>query len=233
MLDKLLVADPNHEPRFFASADFAERNSPVTFLTSHMADAFMMITGLKPVTVQAVGYKQKLKNLSPIPVDGYDLVDTTVMFSNGAIVHIFTGWALPNPAQCLTMQSGRLLYSDGALDIWNAWYGYHELTADGINDRNVLFRNFEEDGSVSGYGISNPGKILERIIEFQNGAPRPSETDPFEFGLFTTLICECAVESLSTADTVATGAFSGPVVDAFELLVKRVGNDAASRYYAV
>jgi len=31
MLDKLLVADPNHTPRFFASKDFAERNTPISF----------------------------------------------------------------------------------------------------------------------------------------------------------------------------------------------------------
>jgi predicted dehydrogenase len=29
MIDRLLVADPNHTPRFFSTADFAEKNSPV------------------------------------------------------------------------------------------------------------------------------------------------------------------------------------------------------------
>ena len=65
MLDKLMVADPNHVPRFFATADFASKNSPVSFLTVHMADAFMTITGLKPLAVKAIGYKQKLPSLSP------------------------------------------------------------------------------------------------------------------------------------------------------------------------
>jgi len=57
MIDRLLVADPNHQPRFFSSADFAEKNSPVSFLTSHMADTFMYITRLKPLEVRSIGYK--------------------------------------------------------------------------------------------------------------------------------------------------------------------------------
>ncbi|MBN1834474.1 MAG: Gfo/Idh/MocA family oxidoreductase, partial [Spirochaetales bacterium] len=83
MLDKLMVANPNHEPRFFASADFAEKNTPVSFLTSHLADTFMSITRLRPLEVRAVGYRQKLPSLAPIPVNGYDLVDTEVMFEEG------------------------------------------------------------------------------------------------------------------------------------------------------
>lgn len=38
MLDKLLVADPNYVPRFFASENFASENTPVSFLTVHMAE---------------------------------------------------------------------------------------------------------------------------------------------------------------------------------------------------
>ncbi|HET6487858.1 MAG TPA: Gfo/Idh/MocA family oxidoreductase, partial [Spirochaetia bacterium] len=109
MLDRLLVSDPNHEPRFFSSADFAEKNSPISFLTSHMVDTFLFITGLRPLEIRAVGYRQKLPSLSPIPVQGYDTVDTSVLFEGGSLAHIITGWALPNTANCLTVQSARLL----------------------------------------------------------------------------------------------------------------------------
>src|SRR5665647_329081 len=74
MLDKLVVVDPNHTPRFFASPDFAEKNTPVSFLTVHMADALLKIVNLIPVQVRATGYSQKLPSLKPIPVKGYDLV---------------------------------------------------------------------------------------------------------------------------------------------------------------
>src|ERR1035438_2292924 len=84
MLDKLVVVDPNHTPRFFASPDFAEKNTPVSFLTVHMADALLKIVNLIPVQVRATGYSQKLPSLKPIPVKGYDLVDTEILFETGA-----------------------------------------------------------------------------------------------------------------------------------------------------
>ncbi|MGH7968611.1 MAG: Gfo/Idh/MocA family protein, partial [Limisphaerales bacterium] len=102
MLDKLAVADPNHSPRFFASPDFAEKNTPVSFLTVHMADALLHIVGLVPVHVRAIAYAHKLPQLKPIPVKGYDLVDTEILFENGAVAHILTGWALPNTAWATT-----------------------------------------------------------------------------------------------------------------------------------
>ncbi len=98
MLDKLEVADPNHEPRFFATPDFAVKNSPVSFLTVHMADAFMTITGLKPLTVKAIGYKQKLPSLQPLAVDGYDLVDTEILFENGGRMPYY--YRMGNTKQC-------------------------------------------------------------------------------------------------------------------------------------
>ncbi len=169
MLDRLLVSDPNHEPRFFSSPDFAEKNSPVSFLTSHMADTFMFITGLRPLEVRAIGYRQKLPSLTPISVQGYDTVDTSVLFEGGSLAHIITGWALPNTANCLTVQSARLLFREGMLELWQDRYGYHEVTANGIDDRNVLFRTFEESGLVTGFGMDSPGKILQAIARFRAG----------------------------------------------------------------
>ena len=234
MLDKLLVADPNHDPRFFSSPDFAARNSPVTFLTSHMADAFMFITRLRPLEVRAVGYRQKLRSLEPIPVDGYDLVDTTVVFEHGAVAHFITGWTLPNAADCLTVQSGRLIFTDGMIDLWDNHYGYREITASGIDNRNVLFRNFEEDGLVSGYGIDCPGRIIGNIIRFRNGEIESDELErllsPFSLGLYTTLVCECAHASLAAPTGESGGVVTGSLIHARELLTDRIGPAAAGYY---
>ena len=238
MLDRLLVADPNHEPRFFATSDFAAKNSPVSFLTSHMADTFFTITGLRPVSVKANGYRHKLPSLSPIPVDGYDLVDTEVITEDGGTTHILTGWALPNPASCLTMQSGRLICSEGMIDLWNEWYGYREITEGGIEARNVLFRNFEEDGTVSGYGMSCPGTILDTIRRHLSGllgaAQMEESFTPEVFGFFTTLVCECALESLEKGRKMpgnepSTGAVIGEPIDTGRFLREKLG-DAASQY---
>ena len=234
MLDRLLVADPNHEPRFFSSPDFAEKNSPVTFLTTHMADTFMCITRLKPVEVRSVGYRQKLPSLSPVPVQGYDLVDTTILFEKGVLTHIITGWALPNTANCLTVQTARLLFTDCLLDLWQEHYGYHEITAGGIDDRNILFKNFEENGLVSGYGMDCPGKIIQNILRFRNGEMRPAELEslfsPFSLGFYTTLVCECAHASLQRGTSLGEGVVLGAPVEAKSYLRERIGA-AADSYY--
>lgn len=216
MMDKLMVADPNHVPRFFASNDFAARNTPVSFLTVHMADAFMFITGLRPVEVRATGYKQKLPSLAPVSVDGYDLVDTEVWFDGGAMVHFITGWALPNTAHATTVQSARLIGSDGLLDLDLDRSGYHEILADGIFERNPLFRNFESDGMVGGYGMSSPGRLLGDIQRFRRGELSPSRLQwlqsPDAMGYYTTAICEAAHRSLAGGSSVGRGVVRGSAI---------------------
>lgn len=233
MVDKLLVANPNHTPRFFSSPDFAEKNTPVSFLTSHMADMFMWITGLKPVSVRAVGYKQKLPSLSPIPVNGYDLVDTEVVFERGAVCHIITGWAIPDTAHATTVQTNRMIFTDGLLDLRVDQTGYHEITASGIEDRNILFRTFETDGMVSGFGMDCPGKILANIGRYRRGEILESELtellSPMTLGFYTTLVCECAHASLAGGNE-DDGVVFGVPIEAATLLVDRIGRPQAATY---
>lgn len=228
MLDKLMIADPNFEPRFFATADFAAQNTPVSFLTVHMADAFMKITGLKPESVKAMGYKQKLPSLKPIPVDGYDLTDTEIIFENGGICHIITGWAVPNSAYANTVQSARIIGSEGVLDLGLDRSGYCELLRDGIFERNPLFMNHEPDGTVCGYGISCPGKILQNILKFRNNSLEKPAKDklycPFESGFYTTLICEAAHVSLETGCKRENGVTCGARIDLKDFLKEKLGS---------
>jgi predicted dehydrogenase len=169
MLDKLLVADPNHEPRFFASSDFAEKNSPLSFLTVHMADAFLRIVKLKPTRVRAVAFSQKLPSLKPRPVRGYDVCDTEVTFEGGGVAHIITGWHLPNTAHSITVQSSRMICTDGLIDLTLDASGTRDITVEGIIERNSLFRTFEADGTVTGYGMSYPGRLFESILRRRDG----------------------------------------------------------------
>jgi predicted dehydrogenase len=235
MLDKLFIADPNHVPRFFASPDFASINTPVSFLTVHMADAFMTITQLKPVSVKAVGFKQKLPSLKPLAVDGYDLVDTEIIFENGGLCHIITGWTIPNSAHATTVQSARILGSEGLLDLNLDMPGYHEILSDGIYERNPLFRNFETDGSVSGYGMRSPGKIIENMIKCRNAQISVSELeklmDPFSLGFYTSLVCEGANRSLETGTKSSQGVITGKQVDLKSLLEQEIGKKESEKYY--
>jgi len=235
MLDKLIVSDPNHVPRFFATPDFAAKNTPVSFLTVHMADAFISITELRPVSIKAVGFKQKLPSLKPLSVDGYDLVDSEIVFENGGICHIITGWAIPNSAHALTVQSARIIGSEGLLDLNLDMPGYHEVLPDGIFERNPLFRNFEPDGMVSGYGMRSPGRILQNIIRFRNGSIPEAELerlmDPFSLGLYTSLVCEGAHRSLEAGGAGVEGVITGKPVDLREMLAHEIGKQDSEEYY--
>jgi predicted dehydrogenase len=234
MLDKLSIADPNHSPRFFASPDFAEKNTPASFLTVHMADALMKIVNLTPVQVRAVGYSQKLPSLKPIAVRGYDLVDTEILFNTGAIAHILTGWALPNSAWSNTVQSSRIICSDGMLDLGLDQPGLREFHPDGIFEVNPLFKNFEKDNSVTGYGIGSPGRLYQQILALRNGklsaTEREAMNSPITLGFYTTLVLEAAEKSLAEGEKLATGATIGPVIDLRKLVVEQLGAKAAKQY---
>ena len=234
MLDKLWVVDPNHSPRFFASPDFAEKNTPVSFLTVHMADALMKIVNLIPVQVRATGYSQKLPSLQPISVKGYDLVDTEILFENGAQAHIITGWALPNTAESVTVQSSRIICSDGLIDLGLDTPGLREVHADGILEVNPLFRNFEKDNTVTGYGISSPGRLYQQILARRNGklsaAQREAAYDPMILGFYTTLVLEGAEKSLAEGRKLPGGATLGPPVDLRQLALRQLGAGPAKAY---
>ena len=235
MVDKLWVADPNADPRFFATTDFAEKNTPVSFLTVHMADAFIFITGLRPVEIRATGYKQKLPTLAPIAVNGYDLVDTEILMEDGCVCHVVTGWALPDTAHAVTVQSARLIGSEGLLDLGLDRPGYHEILTDGIFERNPMFRNFESDGTVSGYGMSSPGKLLRRLGRFRAGELPQGELDelrsPFDLGIYTTVVCECAHQSLEQGDEIQPGVIRGSAVDVRDTVSTTAGDQAARELF--
>lgn len=234
MLDKLAVADPNHSPRFFATADFAQKNTPVSFLTVHMADALIYVVKLIPIQVRAIGYSQKLPSLKPVPVQGYDLVDTEIIFENGAVAHILTGWALPNTAWSTTVQSARLICSEGLLDLNLDTPGLREIHSSALSEVNPLFRNFEADGAVTGYGISSPGKLYELILQHRNGQLSAEAAalalDPITLGLYTTLILEGAEKSLAEGAKVAQGSTIGAMIDLRQLAAQQLDQSSLKSY---
>jgi predicted dehydrogenase len=234
MLDKLSVADPNHSPRFFASPDFAEMNTPVSFLTVHMADALIQIIGLVPVSVRAIGHAHKLPALKPIAVKGYDLVDTEIVFSTGATAHILTGWALPNTAWSTTVQSGRLVCSEGLLDLGLDTPGLREIHPEAIFEVNPLFRNFEKDNRVTGYGIASPGRLYDQIRAHRRGVLSQGDFEramsAMQLGFYATLILEGAEKSLAEGEKVGSGTTAGTSIDLRKLTAQALGSECAAEY---
>ncbi len=234
MLDKLMVADPNRENPFFATADFAEKNTPISFLTVHMADALMKITHLRPVSVRAAGYSQRLPALRPRPVRGYDCCDTEIIFENGAAAHIITGWHLPDTAHATTVQSSRMVCTHGLIDFNIDRPGYFEIHPDGIFEVNPLFKSFEKDGTVDGYGIRSPGRLLRKMLDWRAGTldaeERERSLDPIELGFYTTVVCAAAEQSLEQGTKIAPGVTRGVEITVRELLVRELGPEIAQTY---
>jgi hypothetical protein len=199
-----------------------------------MADALMKIVNLIPAQVRANGYAHKLPSLRPVPVHGYDLVDTEILFTTGAVAHILTGWATPNSAWSATVQSSRLICSDGMIDLGLDTPGLREFHAEGIFEVNPLFRNFEKDGSVTGYGMRNPGRLYQQILALRNGRLAPAQLDaaftPANLGFYTTLVLEAAEKSLAQGRKLPGGATLGPAIELRALVADQLGSAAASAY---
>ena len=234
MMNKLLVSDPNHQPRFFASLDYAEKNSPMTFLGVHAVDTFMTISGLRPAEVRATGYKQKMRCLEPKPVEGWDMIDAEVRFDNGVLAHFITGWHLPDTMPAGAMQWARLICTDGLVDIKLDTTGYHEVNRGAVVERNPIFISEGVDGKMHGYGIESPGAILASILKDRNGALTPEEREellsPSSLGFDTTLVCHGAHASLDAAAERPDNVFHGPAIDLAELIESEIGDEDAKKY---
>lgn len=231
MIDRLHVVNPNDEPRFFASRDFAEKNSPISFLTVHMADSLMQIAPLRPRAVRATGWSQKLPSLTPLAVNGYDLCETEVRFEHDAVARFVTGWHLPDTAPTVSMERTITTCTDGQFELMHT-AGFSDLVHDGVRDHNALFQHRGPDGRYAGFGMSVPGEWLRRFRGFRAGelqADPADWLDPFTTGFWSTAIVEAAHESLARGETTARGVTWGVPVDVAELLQQRLG-DAAAAY---
>jgi hypothetical protein len=169
-----------------------------------------------------------------VAVKGFDLCDTEIIFANGAVAHIITGWHLPNTAHATTVQSSRMICSEAMFDLGIDTPGLHELHPDGIFEVNPLFKNFEKDGTVTGYGISSPGRIYQKFIANHNGQltakVREQMMNPTSLGFYTSLVLQGAEESLSQGKPIADGVTRGVSIDLKALLSRELGSEALSEY---
>jgi hypothetical protein len=135
---------------------------------------------------------------------------------------------LPNSAWSTTVQSGRLICSDGLIDLNLDTPGLCEIHKEGVAQVNPLFRNFEKDNTVTGYGISNPGRLYQQILGWQNGttssAERESALSPRTLGFYTSLVLEAAERSLAEGQQAGRGVKLGVTMDLRELTGKELGS---------
>ncbi len=229
MIDKIFVVDPNHEPRFFASPDFAEKNSPISFLTVHLADSFMQVVNLRPIAVQARAWSQKLPSLQPKAVNGYDMCETQVTFENYGVAHFVTGWHWPNTAASISNHWARTICTDGVFDMLHT-AGYNDITHSGANEANMLFQLTDARGQVSGFGMNVPGQLLREIRKHRDGELAAAEYDqlltPMALGFWSTAIVEAGHESLRQGYTSSNGVTLGKALSIDDLLHEKLGSAA-------
>ena len=195
-----------------------------------MCSALIKIVNLKPVAVQATD--SRINPSLPIPVKGYDLVSTEVTFENGASPITYR----MAPPQYRTRNNGKQHGSSAQTECrhQSRHTGLHEIHPDGIFEVNPLFRNFEKDGVVTGYGISSPGRIYQRFLANRNGKlPEDVKREmytPTELGFYTSLVLEGAELSLKKGTQTAPGVTKGKDIDLLQLLKEQLGEDAAKQY---
>jgi hypothetical protein len=112
--------------------------------------------------------------------------------------------------------------------------GLREIHADGIFEVNPLFKNFEKDRSVTGYGITSPGRLYQQILAHRNGqmtaAEREALMTPMALGFHTALALEAAEKSLADGQCLDTGATLGATINLHQLAVNELGAAAAKDY---
>ena len=93
-----------------------------------------------------------------------------------------------------------------------------------MSEVNPLFRNFEKDGTVTGYGISSPGRLYEQMLALRNGTLSATDLEaahhPLTIGFYTTLVLEAAEKSLAEGKKLSSGATRGASVDLRQLIVR-------------
>jgi len=234
MEDALKVAyNADPKQRFFSDPAFAAKNSPISFLTVHMADALMYVIGKKPATIVADASTGVLEGLDPENLTGaLDTVQTRIYFKDGSSATIDTGWIYPNGADALTVQGGQFTGTEGVVGLDLTERGYTEYVGGRRNEINTGFKFLGPDGLWGGYGMESPGAIFNHFLAHMNGQltvdQRAALIDPLVLGFYSTVVVAAAEESIRQGEK-SNGFIRGASVTVDNFLVDRLGADS-SRY---
>ena len=87
---------------------------------------------------------------------------------------------------------------------------------------------------MTGYGVSNPGRLYQHALALRNGklsaAERDSLFSPTSLGFYTTLVLEAGEQSLAEGGKIAEGVTCGTTVDLRRLVTEQLGTSAAREY---
>ena len=147
------------EPLEVSTSTFkwAERSDPFSYVGAHWVDLICHYYGSKPVSLTAVGQKQRLRREG---INAYDAVQVRVDFANGMSINFFNNWITPADFEGPVNQGHEIVGTDGKVESdqqyrgfrwWNAGSG--SRTANNHFTREVK----RADGSSAyvGYGVDS------------------------------------------------------------------------------
>ena len=146
---------------------WATQSDPFSYVGVHWTDLFIAYLKIKPVSVFAVGQKQKL--LNEYGIDAYDAVQVSVVFDNQMHVVFVTNWITPDDFEGPVNQESELQATRGKVESDSQYRGLrYYIEGKGSRTSNTHFTRdvLRPDGSKAyvGYGKDSLIACLQAVV---------------------------------------------------------------------
>ncbi len=201
---------------------WAEQSDPFSYVGCHWTDLFIAYFGVKPVSLYAIGQKEKLRN--DFGMDAFDAVQVKVLFDNGMAIDFINNWITPDDFEAPVNQESSLVGTEGAVESDSQYRGLrYTIAGGGTRTRNTHFTRdvTREDGSGAyvGYGVDSLIVGIAKIAEVKYLGRTPDDvkgTYPdAEEGRISTLIIHAARDVCRRNYEYAAAGKGAPVTAVF------------------
>ncbi len=147
---------------------WAEKSDPFSYVGCHWTDLFIAYFGVKPVSLHAVGQKEKLRR--DFGMDAFDAVQVKVQFDNGMSIDFINNWITPNEFEAQVNQESAIVGTDGSVESDTQYRGLR-YTSGGIGTRTAnshFTRDVAREGGGSafqGYGVDSLVVCVAKAME--------------------------------------------------------------------
>jgi predicted dehydrogenase len=150
--------------------NWAHESDPFSYVGCHWTDLFIHYFKVKPVTVYAVGQKEKL--VSEYNIDAFDAVQVKVTFDNGMSVDFINNWILPDEFEAPVNQESRIVGTKGMIESDTQYRGLrYTVQSEGTHTRNTHFTRDvvreDESHAYIGYGIDSLIACIEKVLRLK------------------------------------------------------------------
>ncbi len=201
---------------------WAEQSDPFSYVGCHWTDLFVAYFGVKPVSLYAIGQKEKLRK--DFGMDAFDAVQVKVLFDNGMAIDFINNWITPDDFEAPVNQESSLVGTEGAVESDSQYRGLrYTIAGGGTRTRNTHFTRdvTREDGSLAyvGYGVDSLIAGIAKVAEVKYLDRTPDDlkgTYPdAEEGRISTLIIHAARDVCRRNYEYAAAGKGAPVTAVF------------------